>query len=309
MITVIIPTLNRPRLLTEALRSVGGQHYKDLEVIVVNDGGTSLEAVVEPWRRRLRLTLIELEHWNGVSGARNVGIDHASGEFIAFLDDDDVFLPQHLARARSELRNGADFVYTAAAVSEKRLMELPPGWAKTMHTKAYEFSDRFLLVANFIHTGSVVARNFASTPVRFDETLAVCEDWDLWIALQMQLGYSASFVDELTSIHHRVPGSRGLIATAQTVAPTPLSRARAQIHEKWKTTDRQVAAHRAWLAEFEAYRNERISLGLPVPKHLFDTVLRHLHGCFARGDCADYAAISRLFTAPEPAAQYLGRLK
>jgi glycosyltransferase involved in cell wall biosynthesis len=296
VISVIIPTLDRPLLLNEALRSLDRQEYRDFEVIVVNDGGCSVEDVVERWRARLPLRLIDLEQRQGVSRARNLGIEHANGDLIAFLDDDDVFLAAHLERAQAALRaTAADFVYLGALVSERRRMTLPRGRQALGHTKAYAFSDRFLLVANYIHTGSVVVRNFADSRVRFDESLRVCEDWDLWITLRRHLDYRMCFLDELTTIHHRVPGSPGLIADAQLLSPTPLAVARRKIHSKWPTGDAQINAYREWLIEFEHFRNNWIFNGHRVPKHLFDKVLSDLYRRFSRSEDVNRAAIRSFF--------------
>src|SRR5437879_807514 len=292
MISVIIPTFQRPSLLCHALRSVDSQAYKDFEVIVVNDGGPSLETSIAPWRRAFPLRLIESSERRGPASARNVGIEHAAGEYIAFLDDDDVFLPTHLGAAHEALagRRELDFVYLGALVSDRRLSALPPDWSE-MHMKSYEFDDRFLLVANYIHTGSVVVRNFTGSQVRFDESLTHCEDWDLWLALRLDLRYEVTFVDRLTSIYHQVPRSAGLVAQAQTSVPSPFTIVRERLHAKWPTADDYVLAYREWLTAFESYRNQVIADRRAIPTHLFDRVLRYLYRKFSSGDHADPSTI------------------
>jgi glycosyltransferase involved in cell wall biosynthesis len=216
LISVIIPTIDRPRLLDAALGSVAAQHvHGDVEVIVVNDGGSSVAPVVRGWNAALAVRLVELDQGVGPAAARNVGIQLANGEYIAFLDDDDLFLPEHLAVGCELLeRDDADFVYLGAIVADRRLTGLPPNLAE-FPLKAYPYDHRFLLVANYLHTGSVIVRSFKNTTVRFDESLEVCEDWDLWLALTTTLGYRVSFVDEITSIYHQVPDVVGLVVTAQ----------------------------------------------------------------------------------------------
>lgn len=96
LISVVIPTRNRPLLVKRAVQSAFAQTFKDIEVLVVIDGldeATRLELaqIDDP-----RLRVIELPNSRGGSGARNTGVTEAQGEWIAFLDDDDEWLPQKL---------------------------------------------------------------------------------------------------------------------------------------------------------------------------------------------------------------------
>lgn len=144
MISVIIPTRQRPALVQEALASLADQTFTDFEVVLVNDGSPSLEACVHPWRQHLDLSLVELPEHGGVSRARNEGIDRAAGEYLAFLDDDDIFLPHHLDTAHKHLTSGVlDFVYLGALVAGRRLRALPDD-RTGMPTKAYGFDEDFL---------------------------------------------------------------------------------------------------------------------------------------------------------------------
>ena len=104
-VSVIIPTLHRPALLTRALASVFRQTWRDLEVIVVVDGPdpdtiAMLQTIDDP-----RLSVIVNARSLTAAGARNVGLDHAKGEWIAFLDDDDEWSPEKLAK---QVAYGAD---------------------------------------------------------------------------------------------------------------------------------------------------------------------------------------------------------
>ncbi|MDD1764949.1 MAG: glycosyltransferase family 2 protein [Methanomassiliicoccales archaeon] len=91
LVSVIIPTYNRPELLARAIRSAIGQTYRDLEIIVVDDG--SQRQVVEGVGDT-RVKYLKHESNEGVSAARNTGIHHSSGRYIAFLDDDDEWMPE-----------------------------------------------------------------------------------------------------------------------------------------------------------------------------------------------------------------------
>src|ERR1700737_3017188 len=95
-VSVIMPSYNTPTLIAECPGSVFAQDYKDLEVIVINDGSpdtAELERVLEPYRDRI----VYLKQENRrACGARNNGINHARGEYVAFLDSDDSWMPTYL---------------------------------------------------------------------------------------------------------------------------------------------------------------------------------------------------------------------
>ncbi|MET0646284.1 MAG: glycosyltransferase family 2 protein [Pyrinomonadaceae bacterium] len=310
MISVIIPTFNRVELLDAALGSVAAQSvHKHVEVIVVNDGGPSVAPVVRAWEDVLAVRLVELDRRVGPAAARNVGIQLAAGEYIAFLDDDDLFLPNHLAAGCKLLQSAdVDLVYLGALVADRRLSGLPPD-----HTgfpiKAYPYDHRFLLVANFIHTGSVITRNFRHTPVRFDEALVVCEDWDLWLALTETLGYRVSFVDKIETIYHQVPDMAGLVACAQYISPSKFELARDYIYAKWPSDDPVVLTYREWLIAFERFRSDLIARKRPMPNLLFDEILKYLHRRISREEKPDYADISRFFALDDRGSEGLDVLR
>ncbi|MEV4003105.1 glycosyltransferase family A protein [Actinomadura sp. NPDC049753] len=307
LVSVIIPTLNRAAALDAALNSVmaAARRLSDdrdaVEAIVVNDGGRSVGDLVDVWKPRLRVTLIELDRCSGgASVPRNVAIDAAQGEYIAFLDDDDVFLPSHLAVGCEPLRRGeADFVYLGAVVSEQRLDALPDDLGG-YRLKAYPYDPRFLMVANYLHTGSVIVRNFRRTDVRFDPRLDVCEDWDLWIALTAELDYRVAFVDEITSVYHQIPDTSGVVSGAQLISPSKFALARDYINAKWPVADPVVEGYRAWLVALERYRDDLIARRRRMPNLLFDEILGYLHERIARGLPPDDAHIARFFTAAAP---------
>ncbi|MFJ8773906.1 glycosyltransferase family 2 protein [Streptomyces microflavus] len=296
VISVVIPTLNRLGPLRRALRSVSRQTYRDFEVVVVNDGGTSPRHVVEEWRGEMNIALFDLEAPQGVSHARNVGVLSARGEYVAFLDDDDIFLPCHLERAYQDLSaHDADAVYGEALVGD-RWMEALPRVAEHTPLKNFEFDARYLLVANFIHTGSLVVRNFADTPARFTEKLAHCEDWDMWMTLQEELGYRFRFSGACTSVYHQVALDNSTVQGAYQQSPTEFTRARAWLYTKWATDDPLIQEYRAWFREFDRRLDARIAAASPLPEHAFDRALRATHEPFRKGEQPDLAWLDPVFT-------------
>lgn len=100
LVSVIVPTRDRPALLAEALASLRAQSVADFECIIVDDAGT--ESVALPDDARFRL--VRRGEAGGPAQARNTGIEHARGRCVAFLDDDDVYLPERLALGLEALR-------------------------------------------------------------------------------------------------------------------------------------------------------------------------------------------------------------
>ena len=94
-VSVIIPTYNRSKYVTKAIDSVLAQTYRDFEIIVVDDGSTdNTKEVLKPYTDRIKYLYQEN---TGVSAARNAGIRAAGGQWIAFLDSDDEWLPEKLS--------------------------------------------------------------------------------------------------------------------------------------------------------------------------------------------------------------------
>ncbi len=98
LISVVVPTFNRENYILESLESVFAQSYPNVEIIVVDDGSDdqSIE-LLKPLEKSKRLRLFRQKH-AGVSAARNLAVDKARGQYIAFLDSDDLFLPEKLSK-------------------------------------------------------------------------------------------------------------------------------------------------------------------------------------------------------------------
>lgn len=107
-VSVIIPTYNRTSLLIEAVQSVLSQSYNDLECIIVDDGSEEDTASVIDQSIDPRIKYVEHNQNKGASAARNTGIEQAQGEFIAFLDDDDEWMPEKLEKQVELMRRRSD---------------------------------------------------------------------------------------------------------------------------------------------------------------------------------------------------------
>lgn len=187
-VSVIIPAYEVAPFIDETLKSVFAQTFTDYEVIVVNDGSPDteqFERVLEPYVSRLRY----IKQANqGASVARNTGLKSARGEFVAFLDADDVWLPNYLEEQMNFIRaRGCDLVCADAtffgeAVSESRtymdtLMGDAPAADDVTFLQLVD-AERSLI------TSGVIARREPIIKVGlFDEALRNAQDLDLWLRL------------------------------------------------------------------------------------------------------------------------------
>lgn len=179
-ISVVIPTHNRASMVFEAVESVFTQTFKDFELIVVDDGSTDDTAsTLAKFGSSLRF--FRQEH-RGVSAARNRGIVEARGELIAFLDSDDLWLPEKLSVQASYLRT---FLQAALCHTEeiwlRRGRRVNP---RRRHAKASGKAFTRLLRESLISPSAVVIRrSILEEAGGFDESLPACEDYALWLKI------------------------------------------------------------------------------------------------------------------------------
>jgi glycosyltransferase involved in cell wall biosynthesis len=206
VISVVIPTFNGWPLLQRTLACALGQEGVQLEVIVVDDGSSDETPVrVRAWGDP-RLRLLPNAETRGPSGGRNTGIAAAQGDWIAFLDHDDLWAPDKLKRQLEQADlHGADFVYTAGIRVSPALEVLHVDAPATDPAKIADV----LLHANPIAGGasSPIARTGLVRAVGgFDPTLRYIEDWVMWLRLAT-VGERAACCDELLVAHTVHPRS------------------------------------------------------------------------------------------------------
>jgi len=186
LVSVIIPTYNRPEMLAEALASVFSQTHKIYEIIVVNDAGEDVKEVISAFNANNVITYICHSTNKGLASSRNSGLEIAKGKYITYLDDDDIFYPDHLETLITFLE-ASDYkiAYTDAIRADQVLQK--DGKYKIVPSGLYmsrDFSRKSLLKNNispvhcFMHEKSCLEGG-----IRFDPTLLSHEDWDLWIRL------------------------------------------------------------------------------------------------------------------------------
>ena len=174
LVSVIVPTYQRPVRLRKALESIAAQTFKDFETIVINDGGEDVRNVINDFKR---IRYIDYRDNRGLPAARNVGLVAAKSRFIAYLDDDDWFYPNHLTTLVSEIvLNKARFVYSNADAV------FPNGKIRVYVDREYD--PEKIKLQNITPVCCVLHdRKLIDEAGMFDESLPNHEDWDLWIRM------------------------------------------------------------------------------------------------------------------------------
>lgn len=180
LVSVIIPTFNRCSLLQRALESIGGHSAGAPEIIVVDDGSTDDTAAMV----RLGFPAVRYVYQanKGVSAARNKGLLLATGEWLAFLDADDVWLPGKLETQMQLLQRMPD--YKVCHTEERWIRNGVRVNQMNKHQKAGGWIFRHCLPLCAMSPSSVVIHASVFDAVGcFDPTLPVCEDYDLWLRI------------------------------------------------------------------------------------------------------------------------------
>jgi glycosyltransferase involved in cell wall biosynthesis len=182
LISIVIPAYNAERTILETIASVQEQTFSDFEIILINDGSTDRTLELLQTVQDDRLKIFSYEN-GGLPIARNRGISHSAGEFIAFIDADDLWTPDKL-----ELQLAALQQHPEAGVAYS--------WTYFKFDKEeYSYADNStffegnvyadLLIRNFLHNGSnpLIRKEAIESVGLFDPTLKSCEDWDYYLRL------------------------------------------------------------------------------------------------------------------------------
>ena len=190
-VTTIIPTFNRGYCLAESIQSVLDQNFSDFELIVVDDGSTDNTAeVIEQFSG---IHKIRIKKNRGVSFARNLAIKQARGEWIAFLDSDDLWERDKLAIQMNWVECNPD--YHAVYTDEIWIRNGVRVNAMKKHRKYSGDIFRHCLPLCIVSPSSVLLRNELLNKFGgFDESMPVCEDYDLWLRISMSFPFH--FIEE-----------------------------------------------------------------------------------------------------------------
>jgi glycosyltransferase involved in cell wall biosynthesis len=182
VVSVLIPTFNRPRYLCKALASVVGQSYENLQIIVVNDGGEDVSDIVNSFGDS-RLVFINRNENRGKAFSLNEALARADGKYIAYLDDDDLYYPNHMAILVDALENqtACEVAYSDLYKSHCRAM---PDGRREILSKVVEVSrdfDRFFMLYfnHVLHVSLMHHRDLLNKTGPYNEQLTVLIDWDM----------------------------------------------------------------------------------------------------------------------------------
>lgn len=193
LVSILIPTYNRPGLLHRTLGSLVNQSYNNIEMIVINDAGKDIQQVIDNFNDP-RIKYFQNEKNLDLAGTRNVALRKSNGNYLCLLDDDDIFLP-YTIEFRMYMMNklNADVVYTRA---------LQDIWEKVGATNNYRsvrkqlywdspFDRDLILIQNISPCCCPLFSRKAWTDTGnwFDETLTTSEDWDFWVHLSRKYDF------------------------------------------------------------------------------------------------------------------------
>lgn len=183
MVSVIITTHNRCNLLERAIQSVLNQIYKDFELIVVADGCTDgTDSLMKKYESEKRIQYIHYSPAKGGNYARNKGVKNSCGEFIAFLDDDDEWLPEKLELQVAKIREDPECVLVYTGV---RVVYVDECIEYSSIPKVNGDLSKVLLFNNIIGSTStpLIKKSVLDDSGLFDEQLDALQDYDLWLRI------------------------------------------------------------------------------------------------------------------------------
>ncbi|MFA6385996.1 MAG: glycosyltransferase [Candidatus Paceibacterota bacterium] len=183
LISVVIPAYNVAGYIKQSIFSVVSQTYKNLEIIIVNDGATDNtgEIIEEYAKKDNRIKIITQEN-KGLAAARNTGLSNAKGEYICILDSDDIMLPDKILQQYNflELHPEYGICYSGAYHFIDGSKDIYYHPIKVLFDPQYES----LLYGNIINPNTVFFRRSVFEKYGgFDESLRSAEDWDYWLTL------------------------------------------------------------------------------------------------------------------------------
>ncbi len=199
LVSVVIPTHNAARFISETLESVCKQTYTNWEIIVIDDGSTdNTRTVLAPYMDRIRYYFQEN---SGTAAARNAGLQKARGEFVAFLDHDDIWLPEKLDLQVRALNawpecalafTGGKILHESGTLGNSVMLKHLDGWIHEHRTPdpmviMGSLSREFFFKNQICSASSVlIRRECVETVGGFDERIAISDDYDLWLRISQR---------------------------------------------------------------------------------------------------------------------------
>lgn len=185
-VSVVVPVHDRPHAIPAIVATLQAQRLTDWEAIIVDDGSrVAIEPALAPYRADARFRLIVLPHNRGVSAARNAGIDAAQGAFVAFLDSDDRWHPDKLARQVDRIAAATDPAHCFCITRTE--IHMPGGWVRVrpdpLPRPDQDFGEFLYADGGFAQISSLMVPTPLARRIRFRESLRQYEDHLFYIEL------------------------------------------------------------------------------------------------------------------------------
>jgi glycosyltransferase involved in cell wall biosynthesis len=208
-VSVIVPAHDAAAVVGETLDSIAAQSYRDFVVIVADDASADDTAAVA---RAAGARVVATERNVGPAGARNTALAHATGELVAFLDADDLWLPQYLARqvACFDAATAGDGGPVGLVACDARVRrpdgDSPVSYLDSLRPPVHEITLPRLVYRNCVFISALVPRAVGEEVGWFAPELFGTEDHDLWIRI-LETGRRAVLNREVLAIYRELPGS------------------------------------------------------------------------------------------------------
>jgi glycosyltransferase involved in cell wall biosynthesis len=216
VVSVLIPTFNRPRYLSEALSSVVHQNYSNLEIFVIRDGGEEVGDIVNSFNDQ-RIIFINRKENRGLAFTLNEALMRTQGKYICYLGDDDRYYPNHVSTLVSALENQTD-CQVAYSDLYKAYCKVMPDGSRLVLSKVIEVSrdfDRFLMLYfnHVLHVSLMHRRDLVEKTGLYNEELTVLIDWDM----TRRLAFFSDFqhICEITGEYSHAAGESDRISFQQ----------------------------------------------------------------------------------------------
>ena len=182
VVSVLIPTFNRPQYLYKAIASVLEQSYESLQVVVINDGGEDVSDIIHSFYDP-RITFINRKENRGKAFSLNEALEKATGKYVAYLDDDDIYYPNHIQTLVDTLESDTD-CQVAYSDFYKAYCKVMADGTRQVLSKVVEVSrdfDRFLMLLfnHVLHVCLMHRRDLLEKTGPYNEHLNVLIDWDM----------------------------------------------------------------------------------------------------------------------------------
>jgi glycosyltransferase involved in cell wall biosynthesis len=242
LVSVIIPTRERVALLRETVESALAQTFDQIEVLVVEDGSNTAATALRGYDHRVRY--LRQEH-HGVSVARNNGVRHASGEWLAFLDDDDLWDPTKVERQVGLASRQPDLamIHTDHLLLVDGALRPAPRLLPRGQVPSGSVSQSLFLLDNFIVLSSVLLRREVFDRLGgFSPRFSIAADYDLWLRVSRQ--HRIAFLDEPLTIYREHPSMSSAADRATQESAEVLREFTSANPSIWKECGSRLVRHR-----------------------------------------------------------------